>query len=69
MRTTLDINDALLREAQARAPARTKTALIELALQALIRESAYQRLADAAGSMPRLSIARRRRTSASRHRF
>jgi Arc/MetJ family transcription regulator len=61
MRTTLDINDDLLREAQARVAAPTKTALIELALEALIRQAAQESLAAAGGTMPDLEDPRRRR--------
>jgi Arc/MetJ family transcription regulator len=61
MRTTLDIDDKLLAEAQSRADASSKTALVEMALRALIRESAYERLIDAGGSMPSLKIPPRRR--------
>lgn len=61
MRTTLDIDDDLLREARQRVDAPTKTALIEMALRALIRESARQRLIEAGGTMPDLEPPRRRR--------
>jgi Arc/MetJ family transcription regulator len=61
MRTTLDIDDELLREAQSRFPAPTKTALIEEALRALIRESATERLIRAGGTMPELKTTRRRK--------
>lgn len=61
MRTTLDIDEDLLREAQARVSAPTKTALIELALEALIRQAAQEALAAAGGTMPDLEVARRRR--------
>ena len=63
MRTTLDIDDALLAEAQARVNAKTKTALVEMALRALIRLSAAERLIDAGGSMPELELPTRRRPS------
>ncbi len=51
MRTTLDIDEQLLREAQERVQAPTKTALIEMALRALIREAARDRLIAAGGTM------------------
>jgi Arc/MetJ family transcription regulator len=63
MRTTLDLDDGLLREAARRVPAPSKTALLELALQALIRESARARLIEAGGSMPDLEIPPRRKST------
>ena len=63
MRTTLNIDDALLAEAARRVRAPTKTALIEEALRALIRESARQRLIEAGGTMPSIEVPARRRTS------
>jgi Arc/MetJ family transcription regulator len=62
MRTTLDLDDDLLKEASRRVHAPSKTALVELALQALIRESARTRLAEAGGTMPDLEAPARRRT-------
>ncbi len=61
MRTTLNIDDALLAEAARRVDLPTRTALIEEALRALIRESARQRLIDAGGTMPALEVPARRR--------
>lgn len=61
MRTTLDLDDALLAEASRRVRAPSKTALIEMALRALIRESARARLAEAGGTMPDLDVPARRR--------
>ncbi len=61
MRTTINIDDELLAEAERRVGARTKTALIELALQALIRECAHERLIRAGGTMPDLRLTERRR--------
>ena len=61
MRTTLDIDDDLLRDAQERVQAPTKTALVELALRALIRQAAAERLAEAGGSLPDLEVPARRR--------
>lgn len=62
MRTTLDLDDTLLAEATRRVSAPSKTALIELALRALIRESARTRLIEAGGSMSDLDIPERRKT-------
>lgn len=61
MRTTLDLDPELLAEAARRVSASSKTALIEQALRALIRESARERLAAAGGAMPELAVAPRRR--------
>jgi Arc/MetJ family transcription regulator len=61
MRTTLDLDDDLLKEAARRVHAPSKTALVELALQALIRESARARLAEAGGTMPDLEVPARRK--------
>jgi Arc/MetJ family transcription regulator len=60
MRTTLDL-DELLKEASRRVHAPSKTALVELALQAPIRESARARLVEAGGTMPDLDVPERRK--------
>ncbi len=61
MRTTLDIDERLLVEAQARVQAPSKTALVEMALRALIREAARARLIAAGGAMPKHRAPPRRR--------
>ncbi len=61
MRTTLDLDDGLLKEAARRVHAPSKTALVELALRALIRESARSRLAESGGTMPDLEVPARRK--------
>lgn len=61
MRTTINIDSELLAEAQSRVTAPTKTALIDLALRALIRESARQRLIDVGGTMSDYRPPERRR--------
>ena len=61
MRTTLDIDEKLLTEAQSRVHAPSKTALVEMALEALLRQSAEEHLAGAGGSMPKLRVHNRRR--------
>lgn len=63
MRTTLNINEELLAEAARRVPTPTKTALIEEALRALIRENARQRLIEAGGTMPDFTDPPRRRSA------
>lgn len=53
MRTTLDLDDDLLREAEALAPRRmTRTALIEEALRLWLQARAADHLIAAGGSMP-----------------
>jgi Arc/MetJ family transcription regulator len=63
MRTTLDLDEELLNEASRRVPAPSTTALIELALRALIRESARAGLAEAGGTMPDLEAPARRKSA------
>jgi Arc/MetJ family transcription regulator len=65
MRTTLTLDDDLIREAQRLTGTREKSALVRQALRALIERESAQRLARLAGSEPALSpIPRRRTTSA-----
>jgi Arc/MetJ family transcription regulator len=61
MRTTLDIDDDLLRQAQRAAGAKGKTALVEMGLAALIEQAARRRLAALAGTIPQARAPRRRR--------
>ena len=61
MRTTLDLDEELLADAQERVHAPSRTALLELALRALIRESAHQRLIEAGGTLPSYEAPARRR--------
>jgi Arc/MetJ family transcription regulator len=46
MRTTLDLPESLLAEAMAATHARTKTEVIKLGLQALIRQESQKELRD-----------------------
>lgn len=75
MRTTLDLDDDLLRDATnaiARGyfeknepvPTFTKTYVVEAALKALLREQAAHRLARAFGAEPRAAAPPRRRAKA-----
>jgi Arc/MetJ family transcription regulator len=65
MRTTLALDDDLIREAQRLTGTSEKSALVRQALRALIERESAQRLARLAGSEPALSpIPRRRTTSA-----
>ena len=61
MRTTLNIDDDLLAEAQRLTGEKEKTALVRRGLRALIEREAARRLARLGASMPRLKIARRNR--------
>jgi Arc/MetJ family transcription regulator len=65
MRTTLDLDDRLLAEAQRVTGLSGKTAVIERGLRALVDEAARRRLAALAGTIPRAKGPRRRRPTAS----
>jgi Arc/MetJ family transcription regulator len=52
MRTTLDIDEDLLKTALRLTGAATKTEVIELGLRALVEQAARRRLAALAGSVP-----------------
>ncbi len=62
MRTTLRIDDALLREAARLSGLRTKTDLVRAGLEALIARESARKLAALAGSETRLRPIRRRRS-------
>lgn len=72
MRTTLDLDDALLRDATSAiarehldrneaVPVYTKTFVVEAALKALLREHAARRLSRMFGAAPTASVPPRRR--------
>ncbi len=61
MRTTLNIDDALLAQAHEYTGETEKTALVRMGLEALIQREAARRLASLAGSMPSLAVPARRR--------
>ncbi|MGH7150577.1 MAG: type II toxin-antitoxin system VapB family antitoxin [Planctomycetota bacterium] len=61
MRTTLDLDDRLVREALRATRARTKTELVELGLRALVEAAARRRLAALHGVVPGARPPRRRR--------
>ena len=61
MRTTLNIDDALLRKAAKLAGLEEKTALVHLGLEALIARESARRLAALGGTEKGLSPIRRRR--------
>lgn len=62
MRTTLNIDDELLRRAAKLTGVSQKTALIHMGLEALVDRESARRLAKLGGSEPRLNPIRRRRT-------
>jgi Arc/MetJ family transcription regulator len=61
MRTTLALDDDLLRQAQEFTGVAEKTALIREALKALIERESARRLAALGGTMPELKSVPRRR--------
>ena len=63
MRTTLALDDDLVREAQRLTGTREKSALVRQALQALIQRESARRLAQLAGSEPGVRAVPRRRTT------
>lgn len=62
MKTTLNINDALLEEARRLTGVEEKTALVHAGLEALIARESARRLAALGGSQPALQPTRRRRS-------
>ncbi len=64
MRTTVNIDDALLKRAEQLTGIREKTALIRLGLQALIALESARRLAKLGGTEAALRPIRRRRSVA-----
>ena len=61
MKTTMNLDDALVSEAMAIHRGKTKTAVVELGLQELINADRRRRLAEAFGSQPDLRPVARRR--------
>jgi Arc/MetJ family transcription regulator len=61
MRTTLNIDDALLEQAQRLSGLKEKTAVLHAGLRALIARESARRLAALGGTEPRLKPIRRRR--------
>ena len=61
MRTTLNIDDDLLAEAQLLTGIKEKTAVVRKSLQALIEQESSRRLACLGGSEPELGTIPRRR--------
>ncbi len=63
MRTTLNIDDELLSEAQRITGVTEKTALVREGLRALIERESARRLAQLGGSEPQLEPVPRRKTN------
>jgi len=61
MRTTLNIDDSLLRDAAKLTGVKEKTSLVRLGLEALIAKESARRLANLGGTEKRLRGIRRRR--------
>jgi Arc/MetJ family transcription regulator len=61
MRTTLNLDDALIARARQLTGLTEKTALVHAGLKALIAHAAARRLAALGGTMPKLTAATRRR--------
>jgi len=64
MRTTINLDDALLERAQTLTGVKERSALLREALTALIQRESARRLAQLGGSQPDLSSIPRRRTFA-----
>ena len=62
MRTTLNIDDGLVRRASRLTGVKEKTALVRMGLEALVARASSKRLAALGGTEPALRLARRRRT-------
>lgn len=63
MRTTLNIDDQLIKRAARLTGVQEKTQLVRLGLEALISREAAKRLARLGGSEPQLKEIRRRRSA------
>ncbi|MCB0328076.1 MAG: type II toxin-antitoxin system VapB family antitoxin [Bdellovibrionales bacterium] len=63
MRTTLNIDDALLKKASRLTGVDEKTALVHLGLEALIARASSKRLAELGGTEKSLKSVRRRRST------
>jgi Arc/MetJ family transcription regulator len=61
MRTTLEIDRALLEEAMRVTGAPTKSVAVRLGLKALVDEAARRRLAALYGKLPEVEVSARRR--------
>ncbi len=61
MKKTLNIEEALLKEAKLASGAATDTETVRLGLEALVRRAAYERLRALRGSEPQAAAVPRRR--------
>jgi len=61
MKTTIDVDELLVKEAMHLYGVSTKTRIIEMGLEELIKVNKRSRLVEAFGSQPELSESRRRR--------
>ena len=61
MRTTLNLDDAMIEEARRLTGISEKTALVHAGLEALLVREAAKRLAALGGSQPAMRLVRRRR--------
>ena len=61
MRTTIDLDDELLADALEAFPNRTKTDVLELGLQSLLRRLAAHEIVQLQGAAPEARAPRRRR--------
>lgn len=66
MRTTLNLDNELIRQAQEYTGIREKTALMHEALRHLVAREAGKRLARLGGTMPDFELPRRRRSAVRR---
>ena len=62
MRTTLDLDEDLVRKALSETGARSKTEVIEMGLRSLLEREARRRLKDLFGSHLKVEQVRRRRS-------
>ena len=62
MRTTLDLDETLVKRAMSETRAKTKTEVIELGLRALLERAARRRLRALEGKLPHLQSVPRRKT-------
>lgn len=63
MRITLDIDEGLIEKARAVTAIKSKTAIVESGLEALIARESAIRLAKLGGSEPQLDVEPRRQTT------
>ena len=61
MRTTVDLNSQLLKQATHASGIVKKTELLEEGLRRIVRDAAMQRIASLGGAFPDLELPRRRR--------